>query len=280
MNKFLRNNGIFILVVAVLLTAAIGIGSAFVPGLTAPVQRALGVLATPFRAAASFFVDRVEAAYDYAFRYQSLKNRVAELEEQVADMEEENRRAQSALEENDRLRDLLKLKKAHSDFTLVSANVTARSATSWSSTLTLSKGSGDGIAAEMCVVTATGELVGVVTETGANWSEVTTIIDPSISLGARVSPSQDAAILTSDLDRLSRGECALSYLDSDAELSEGDTVLTSGLGGVYPAGLTIGTVAEEGTTSSGMERYAVVTPAADLGALGEVFVITAFDVEE
>ena len=280
MKKFLRNNGIFILVVAVLLTAAIGIGSAFVPGLTAPVQRALGVGATPFRAAASFFVDRVEAAYDYAFRYQSLKNRVAELEEQVADMEEENRRAQSALEENDRLRDLLKLKKAHSDFTFVSANVTARSATSWSSTLTLSKGSGDGIAAEMCVVTATGELVGVVTETGANWSEVTTIIDPSISLGARVSPSQDAAILTSDLDRLSRGECALSYLDSDAELSEGDTVLTSGLGGVYPAGLTIGTVAEEGTTSSGMERYAVVTPAADLGALGEVFVITAFDVEE
>lgn len=280
MKKFLRNNGIFILVVAVLLTAAIGIGSAFVPGLTAPVQRALGVLATPFRAAASFFVDRVEAAYDYAFRYQSLKNRVAELEEQVADMEEENRRAQSALEENDRLRDLLKLKKAHSDFTFVSANVTACSATSWSSTLTLSKGSGDGIAAEMCVVTATGELVGVVTETGANWSEVTTIIDPSISLGARVSPSQDAAILTSDLDRLSRGECALSYLDSDAELSEGDTVLTSGLGGVYPAGLTIGTVAEEGTTSSGMERYAVVTPAADLGALGEVFVITAFDVEE
>ena len=57
-------------------------------------------------------------------------------------------------------------------------------------------------------------------------------------------------------------------------------MLTSGLGGVYPSGLTIGTVAEEGTTDSGMERYAVVTPAADLGALGEVFVVTGFDVEE
>jgi rod shape-determining protein MreC len=278
--KFLRNNGIFILVVAVLLTAIIGIGSAFVPGLTAPAQRALGVLATPFRAAASFFVDRVEAAYDYAFHYQSMKSRVAELEEKVATMEEENRQAKSALEENDRLRELLKLSKAHSDFTFVSANVTARSATSWSSTLTLSKGSADGITTQTCVVTATGELVGVVTETGANWSEVTTIIDPSISLGARISPSQDAAVLTSSLDYLSKGQCALSYLDTDAELSVGDTVLTSGLGGVYPAGLTIGTIAEEGTTDSGMERYAVVTPAADLGALGEVFVITSFDVEE
>lgn len=280
MKKFLRNNGIFILVVAVLLTAIIGIGSAFVPGLTAPAQRALGVLATPFRAAASFFVDRVEAAYDYAFHYQSMKSRVAELEEKVATMEEENRQAKSALEENDRLRDLLKLSKAHSDFTFVSANVTARSATSWSSTLTLSKGSADGITTQTCVVTATGELVGVVTETGANWSEVTTIIDPSISLGARISPSQDAAVLTSSLDYLSKGQCALSYLDTDAELSVGDTVLTSGLGGVYPAGLTIGTIAEEGTADSGMERYAAVTPAADLGELGEVFVITSFDVEE
>ncbi len=280
MKKFLRNNGIFILVVAVLLTAIIGIGSAFVPGLTAPAQRTLGVLATPFRAAASFFVDRVEAAYDYAFRYQSMKSRVAALEEKVASMEEENRKAKSALEENDRLRNLLKLSKGHSDFTFVSANVTARAATSWSSTLTLSKGSADGISTQTCVVTATGELVGVVTETGTNWSEVTTIIDPSISLGARISSSQDAAVLTSNLDCLSKGQCALSYLDTDAELSVGDTVLTSGLGGVYPAGLTIGTIAEEGTTDSGMERYAVVTPAADLGALGEVFVITSFDVEE
>lgn len=280
MKKFLRNNGIFILVVAVLLTAVIGIGSVFVPGLTAPVQRVLGVAATPFRAAASFFVDRVEAGYDYAFRYRSMKNRVEELEQKVASMEEENRQAQSALEENDRLRQLLQLAKAHRDFTFVSANVTARSATSWSSTLTLSKGSNDGITTEMCVVTATGELVGVVTETGANWTEVTTIIDPSISIGARISSSGDAAVLTSNLDCLTQGECALSYLDSDAELSVGDTVLTSGLGGVYPSGLTIGTVAEEGTTDSGMERYAVITPAADLGALGEVFVITGFDVEE
>ncbi len=280
MKKFLRNNGIFILVVAVLLTAVIGIGSIFVPGLTAPAKGVLGVMATPFRAAAGFFVDRVEAGYNYAFRYQSMKNRVEELEQKLASMEEENRQAQSALEENDRLRQLLQLAKAHRDFTFVSANVTARSATSWSSTLKLSKGSDDGITTEMCVVTATGELVGVVTGTGANWTEVTTIVDPSISIGARISSSGDAAVLTSNLDCLTRGECKLSYLDSDAELAVGDTVLTSGLGGVYPSGLTIGTITEEGTADSGMERYAIVKPAADLGALGELFVITGFDVEE
>lgn len=209
-----------------------------------------------------------------------MKNRVEELEQRVASMEEENRQAQSALEENDRLRQLLQLAKAHRDFTFVSANVTARSATSWSSTLKLSKGSDDGITTEMCVVTATGELVGVVTGTGANWTEVTTIVDPSISIGARIGSSGDAAVLTSNLDCLTRGECKLSYLDSDAELAVGDTVLTSGLGGVYPSGLTIGIISEEGTTDSGMERYAIVKPAADLGALGELFVITGFDVEE
>lgn len=280
MKNFLRKNGIWVLIVALLLTAAISLGSVFLPNLTAPATHVLGVMATPFRAVATFFTDRVEAAYDYAFRYHAMQNRLAELENQVAEMSEENRQAQAALEENQRLRELLGLQQAHSDFVFVSAAVTGRSASSWSSTLTLSRGSAAGLAEDMCVVTEQGWLVGVVTDVGPNWATVATLVDPQISLGARVERTGDAAILTSDLDHMSRNTCRLSYLSSDAALKAGDTVTTSGLGGVYPAGLTVGTVIEEGTTASGMERYAVVEPSVQLGELKQVFVIQAFDVVE
>lgn len=280
MKKFLRHNGIWVLIIALLLTAGISVGSAFVPNLKGPADRALGVLGTPFRAAATFVTDKIQAAYDYAFSYRELQDRVKELEGQVARMDQENRQAQTALEENERLRDLLDLRQAHRDFGFESATVTGRSATSWSSSLTISKGSSCGVEENMCVVTETGALVGVVSEVGANWATVTTLIDPNISLGALVVETEDAAILTSDLDAMSRGLCQLSYLPSSAELKAGDKVVTSGLGGVYPSGIVIGTVMEQGTTSSGMEHYALVQPTVVLEDLKQVFVVTSFDVVE
>ena len=280
MKKFLRQNGIWVLIIALLLTAGISVGGVFVPNLTAPATRALGVLGTPFRAVATFVTDKIQGAYDYAFSYRQLQDRVKELEGQVAEMEQENRQAQTALEENERLRDLLDLRKAHRDFTFESATVTGRSTTSWSNALTIGKGSSCGVEEDMCVVTETGALVGVVSEVGPNWATVTTLIDPNISLGASVVETEDAAILTGDLDAMSRGLCRLSYLSSSAQLEEGDQVVTSGLGGVYPSGIVIGTVVEQGYTTSGMERYALIEPTVALEDLKQVFVVTDFDVVE
>ena len=280
MKRFFRNNGILVVIAALLLTAIISLSSVFLPGLTRPVRHAFTVLGTPFRAVSTYFVDKVEAAYSYAFSYRTLQQRVDELEQQVADMAEENRTARAALEENERLRELLKLSQKRNDLTFEMASVTARGSNSWDSTLTISKGTSDGVETGMCVITETGSLVGVVSDAGGSWATVTTLIDPAISMGACVEESSENCILTGDLNAMSRGLCCLSYLEPDAVLAEGDTVLTSGLGGVYPAGIVIGTVQEEGLASSGMERYAMVQPAADLDALEQVFVIKAFDVVE
>lgn len=278
--KKLRNNGIWVVVLALALTALISVGSVFLPNLAAPASRVLGVLGTPFRALATAFADRVEAAYDYAFRYQAMQNRLEELEAQVAEMAEENRSAEEALAENERLRDLLELRQARTDLVFESAMITGWSANSWESTFTISKGTTCGVQAGMCAVTENGYLVGVVAEVGPNWATIATVLDPSTSIGVTVDETGDAAILTSSLDDMSEGRCRLSYLDVEASLAPGDTVLTSGLGGVYPAGIAVGTVVEEGTTTSGMERYAVVKPSAQLGELEQVFVIKSFDIVE
>lgn len=280
MKKFLRKGGIWVLLIALLLTAAVGLGHFFTPGLTDPILRGMGTLAAPFRSAATFVTDRVDAVYDYTFRYEELREQLTQLEGEVARLREENRAAQVALEENRRLRTLLGLRQAHDDFVYEAAAVTGRAPSNWNYALTISKGSEAGVERDMCVVTEQGYLVGIVTEVGSNWAEITALISPDISIGVRAEPTGDAAVLTCDLDHMSAGTCALSYLSGDAALTAGDAVVTSGLGGHYPAGLMVGTVQETGIIPSGMERYAVVKPSVNWDDLKQVFVIKAFDVVE
>ena len=280
LKDFFRRNGIWVVVAALLLTAALSLGSALFPNLTSPLSNVIGIVASPFQKATTSFTGWVESLYDYAFRYQELQSKVEELELQISEMNKDNREAEDAVAENARLRKLLKLAEKHTDFTYEAARVTGATSTSWESTITLSKGSSSGIEKNDTVITDTGYLVGVVAELGSNWCTVITLVDPDISMGALVYRTGDNAILEGDLTLMVDGACKLSYLDSKSQLISGDEVLTSGKGGVYPSGLVVGYVSDVKTTPSGTERYAVVKPAIALDNLVEVFVIKDFDITD
>lgn len=278
MKDFFRKNGLMVVIAALLLTAAVSIASALMP--VDPVSNLLGVLATPFRAASTAVTSWVQGVWRYATEYDDLQDRVRALERQAAELEQERREAVQALEENERLRDLLDLREKRRDFVFESAAVTGRTANSWTSTLTISKGTVHGVELGDCVVTETGGLVGVVSEAGLNWSTVTTLLDPNISVGALIFRTGDDGILTGDLTLMTQGKCRLSYLSAQAQLVSGDEVLTSGMGGKYPSGLVVGAVEQVHATPSGVEQYAVLQPAADLERLEEVFVIKDFEIVE
>ena len=131
-----------------------------------------------------------------------------------------------------------------------------------------------------CVITETGVLVGVVSETSLLSSTVATLIDTSIEVGGVVTRTYSAGILEGDFDLMNQGLLRLSYLPEGAGLVAGDEVLTSGLGGIYPAGLVVGRVQGVFNDAAGMSRYAIVDPSVELGGLIEVFVIKDFDVVE
>jgi len=79
---------------------------------------------------------------------------------------------------------------------------------------------------------------------------------------------------------MSEGKLKLTYLPEDTVLLNGDVIYTSGVGGVYPKGIRIGTVTKVQTDASGMGNYAIIEPAVDLDKLTQVFVITDFDISE
>lgn len=275
-----RRKGIWILIAAVVLAAATFAVSLLLGGRANPISAALGVITTPVRSGLSSLAGWMEDRYNYSFRYDELAAENEALKQRIAELEEAARTGQDAIEENERLRDLLGLRARRTDLTLEDARVTARGASNWTSTLTLSKGTNYGINVGNCVVDQYGSLVGIVSETAYNWCTVITVVDTDLEMGALVARTDSPAILEGDFVLMGQGKLKLTYLPENTQFLSGDQVLTSGMGGVYPSGLVVGTMDEILTDPTGMGRYAVISPAADLDDLRQVFVITDFDIVE
>lgn len=280
MKNFLRQNGILLLVIALLLSILLALGSVLLGGTADPLSNVVTTVTTPIRNGIAAVADWAEGVYAYVFRYGELQKEMDSLRSQVADLEEQVRQSQEAIDENERLRELLGLQQRRRDFTFEAAKVTARSTFNWESLLTISKGSSSGVEAGDCVVTEAGVLVGVVSEVGLNWSSVSTVINTDMEMGGIVSRTYSAGVLEGDFALMAQGKLKLSYLPQEAQLVSGDEVLTSGKGDVYPSGLVVGQVEGVFTDPSGQTRYAVVNPAVDLDSLVQVFVIKDFDIVE
>ncbi len=278
MKQFFRNNGALILIAAVLLAAVLAVG-AFILGRD-PLADVLGVITTPFRSLSSAAAEWVEDRYDRAFRYDALEESNEELKSRVADLEKLERNYEDAVRQNELYRELLGLAQKRSDFVFEEATVTQRTTSSWARTATLNKGSKQDVEKDDCVVDQYGNLVGIVTEVDYNSCIMSYITDAEVELGGRVARTDDAAILEGDFTLMLDGRLKLSYLPEDTELISGDQITTSGLGLVYPAGLVVGTIESIHTEANGLDRYAVVKPAADLEEQKYVFIIKEFDVVE
>ncbi len=279
MKRFLSKYGIWLLAGVAVVVVVLCIISAVASG-TPFLRNAAGVIASPFRAAGSAVAGWVGGIGDHFDNVDTLQQENDALRAQVADLEQQLRQAQKAQEENQRLRRLLELQSQRQDLKTVSARVAERSVDNWSSTLTLNQGTGAGIAIGNCAIDEYGDLVGVVTDAGLNWCTVTTVLDTSSAIGAKVFRTEQVAVAQGQLSLMGQGQLSLTYLENAGDLISGDLVVTSGLGGYYPAGLTIGTVEELRTGADGLTQYAVVTPKAAVTSLTQVFLITDFDVVE
>lgn len=275
-----HHKGIWIIVTAAVVIAVVTFAVSLLAGSSGPLSGALGVIATPVRSGLSSLAGWLEDRYNYAFQYEELAQENEQLKQRIAELEEQARLGADAIEENERLYDLLGLREKRADFVFESAKITARGASNWTSTLTLNKGTGHGVAVGNCVVDQYGNLVGIVSEVSYNWCTLITVVDTELELGGLVARTDSAAILEGDFALMGEGKLKLTYLPENTQLLSGDQVLTSGMGGVYPSGLVVGTIDEVLTEPSGVGRYAIISPSAELDELRQVFIITQFDIVE
>ena len=273
MRHFFSTRVRVVLILALLITVGLVVASNLT-GMSIPSMVVQGVL-TPIRAGANALTNQAEDIYDYIFRYEALKAENEALLEEIARMRENSNQADFIARENDRLRDLLDLKKAQEDFTLVDSYIITRSSTDWNSTFTLDKGSRDGIEVGMVAITANSEVVGLVMETGPNYSVVKTVLDSSLEISAIIASNGYSGMVQGGYSTGAEGLLRMNYLPSSAVIRNHDQVVTSG-STVYPRNLILGYVVDAGLSDSGVAKYAILEPAADIDNLEQVFVLTGY----
>jgi rod shape-determining protein MreC len=169
--------------------------------------------------------------------------------------------------ENARLKKILDLKQK-SSFRVIAARVIIRPADNWSCGLVIDKGSAQGIKKGLAVATFSG-LAGRVVETTGSTAKVMLLNDPNLGVSGLVQRSRQEGLVCGTLG----ANLLMKYLSDNADIKEGDTIVSSGLNDTYPKGLLIGTVIDIGRDLSGLSRFAVVKPAIDLSNIEEVLVI-------
>jgi len=232
----------------------------------------LGSVLRPVQQALSYVGNGIGGFFGFVGDMKEMQEENIELKAEINELSARLRDVENYSQENERLRQLLDLKSNQPQHDMVGCEVIAKDPGNWFYSFTIDKGAEDGIKKDDAVVSGAG-LVGRVTEVGANWARVLSIIDSSSSVGAMISRTQDFAIADGDLTLADSGKCKLSYVTQDSSLVLGDAVVTSGLGGVFPEGLLIGTVSEIKSDSLGYSKYAVIDTAVDFERVREVMVI-------
>lgn len=262
-----------IIILAVLLTAVLAV----MAGLTnrsVPELLVQGVLA-PFRAAATSLTKTAERYYSYMFRYEALEAENESLKEQIANMEDAARKADATERENARLRNQLSFKETHETYDEVDAYIIGWSSTDFTNVLTINRGTNSGIDVNMCAVTANGEVVGLVTQVGPNYAEVKTVLDSTLEISSTISASGYNGMVSGGYIRGNDKLLRMNYLPSAAIIRNNQQVVTSG-STVYPRGLVVGSVVDAGFEATGVAKYALLEPAADINALEQIFIITSY----
>ena len=218
-----------------------------------PIQNGLTYLKNKIEGNDSFFTD------------------VKNLQAENGELEQSLRELEIIKSENETLKEYVNLKDKYLEYKTLPAYIINKNINNYEKTLVINVGSKNGIKPNMTVIADKG-LVGYVISTTDNTSKVQTIIDSSTSVSSIISTSKEAIIATGTLE----GNSILkaSYIPTEATLLENDNVETSGLGGIYPKGIHIGTIKQIVNTKNNIDRYAYIETAVDFSKLQTVLVIT------
>ena len=268
MKHFFTRRVRIVLLSAVLLAVLLATVSSLT-GTNIPGKVVQGIL-SPIRAGVSRLTDKAEQLYDYMFRYEALKAENEALKAELAQISDEARNADSIARENERLRGALGLTNTRENFSLTDGYIISWSSNQWNSTFTINRGKNSGIAEGMCAVTSNGELAGVVSEVGENYAVVKSVLDSSLEISATISSSGYNGMVQGGYSSGLEGMLRMDYLPSDAIIRNKDQVVTTG-STVYPRNLIIGHVVDAGFDDTGVAKYALLEPAADVRSLEQVF---------
>lgn len=234
----------------------------FAGSVAAPMQRGINSVG-------AWISDRVQI---FTTMEQLLKEN-KKLKDELANVSYENKILRQEKYELADLRELYKLDEKYASYPKVAARVISRDSNNWYNQFCIDKGSEDGLSINMNVIAGDG-LVGIITEVGANWSKVRTIIDDKSNVSGMTLKASDTCNVKGNLELIDQGLIELELADKEADIKEGDEIVTSHISDRYLQGILIGYVNSIAVDSSNMTQSGYLTPAVSFDSLDTVLVIT------
>lgn len=239
----------------------------------APLRTGVGYALIPIQSG----VNRVGSViYDELVDFSQLKTALEEnaaLKQEVSELTETNNRLMSQQFELERLRQLYELDQNYLQYEKVAARVIANDTGDWFRVFRINKGSADGIEVGNNVM-AGGGLVGIVTDTGANYATVRSIIDDSSRVSAMAMQSGDTCLVGGDLTLYKEGRLRISNIKKNADVKEGDRIVTSNISSAFLPGILIGYATDITVDSNQLTSSGYLIPVAEFDSLQEVLIIT------
>ena len=225
-----------------------------------PVQNGLTYLKNKITGNQTFFAD-----------ISKLKQENEELKKKNTELETTLREFEIIKSENATLKEYLDLTESYSNYTTKAAYIISKDISNYSNIFVINIGKKDGIEINMTVISEKG-LVGHVISVTDNTAKVQTIIDTASTVSATLSTSRDNLVCKGTLEEARKLKA--TYIPTNANLIAGDAIETSGMGGIYPKGIKIGTIESIINTDNIVNRTAIIKPAVDFDKVETVLVIT------
>lgn len=234
------------------------------------IENSFSSLITPIQNGLTYLKNKLSGNNTFFTDIKNLKQENTELRDKNSELEEKLRELEMMKAENETLKEELNLTEKYSEYKGKSAYVIDRDISNYSSDIVINIGAKDGVKENMTVIADKG-LVGHVISVTENTSKVQAIVDPASSVSCTISSSKDGIIAKGTIEGTS--QLKATYIPVEADVVQNDSIETSGLGGIYPKGIYVGTIDKVVNKNNITDRYALIDTAVDFSKLDTVLVI-------
>lgn len=233
------------------------------------IESSAGVFIMPIQNGLTYLKNWIFGNNTFFTNINNLEEENKQLKEKNRELEQSLRELEIVKSENATLKEYVNLKDKYAEYETIPAYVINKDISNYNDTLVINVGKEDGIEVNMTVIADQG-LVGHVISVTDKTAKIQTIVDTASTISCTITTSKDNVIARGTLE-----ESALkaTYIPTSATVLQGDTVETSGLGGIYPKGIHIGTIKKVITTKNITNRYAIIETAVDFAKIDTVLVI-------
>ena len=242
-------------------------------GIMDPLRTGVGYFLIPIQNGVNGVGTGIYNELTHLYRLKSALDENDQLKTQIAQLTEDNNRLQAQQSELARLRELYALDQEYMQYEKIGARIIARDSAKWFQVFRINKGSADGVEVDMNVV-ADGGLVGIVTDVGANYATVRSIIDDSSRVSAMPVDSEYNCIVAGDLTLYESGRLRITDFSKDGAVKDGDQIVTSNISSKFLPGILIGYAADVTMDSEHLTQSGYLIPVVDFDNLQEVLIIT------